>query len=212
MTGNTGSLCVRRATYWCPELQAEDPAKKGICSNFLCDAKAGDKVMMTGPVGASMILNEEDPNAVHIMVATGTGIAPYRSYWRRMFLEDTPFKFTGLAWLFMGVANSDATLYDDELNEILENYPDQFRVDYALSREQKNKDGGKMYIQDKMEEYADQLFDLLENGAIMYVCGLKGMMPGINGMLEKVATSKGKDWSEMQKDLKKKGQWHVEVY
>ena len=210
--GKTTSLCVRRATYWCPEKQAEDPAKKGICSNFLCDAKAGDKVMMTGPVGASMILNEEDPNAVHIMVATGTGIAPYRSYWRRMFLEDTPFKFTGLAWLFMGVANSDATLYDDELNEILENYPDQFRVDYALSREQKNKDGGKMYIQDKMEEYADQLFDLLENGAIMYVCGLKGMMPGINGMLEKVATSKGKDWSEMQKDLKKKGQWHVEVY
>merc|ERR1712174_160629 len=157
--GNTTSLCVRRATYWCPELQAEDPAKKGICSNFLCDAKPADKV--------------------HIMVATGTGIAPYRSYWRRMFLEDTPFKFTGLAWLFMGVANSDATLYDDELNEILENYPDQFRVDYALSREQKNKDGGKMYI--------------------------KGMMPGINGMLEKVATSKGKDWSEMQKDLKKKG-------
>merc|ERR1719287_322421 len=36
MTGNTGSLCVRRATYWCPELKADDPAKKGICSNFLC--------------------------------------------------------------------------------------------------------------------------------------------------------------------------------
>jgi hypothetical protein len=28
-------------------------------------------------------------------------------------------------------------------------------VDYALSREQKNKSGGKMYIQDKVEEYAD---------------------------------------------------------
>ena len=210
--GNTTSLCVRRATYWDPELGAEDPAKKGVCSNFLCDAKPGDKVMMTGPMGASMILNEDDPNAVHIMVATGTGIAPYRSYWRRMFLEDTPFKFSGLGWLFMGVANSDAKLYDDELQEILDNYPDQFRVDYALSREQKNKDGGKMYIQDKMEEYADQIFDLLENGAIMYVCGLKGMMPGINDMLEKVAESKGKNWSDMQKDLKKKGQWHVEVY
>ena len=209
--GNTTSLCVRRATYWCPELGADDPAKKGICSNFLCDAKPGDEIMMTGPTGKVMLL-DEDPNAVHIMVATGTGIAPYRSFWRRMFLEDTPYKFTGLAWLFMGVANSDAKLYDDELQEILDNYPDQFRVDYALSREQKNKDGGKMYIQDKMEEYADQIFDLLENGAIMYVCGLKGMMPGINDMLEKVAESKGKNWSDMQKDLKKKGQWHVEVY
>merc|ERR1712157_68437 len=179
--GNTTSLCVRRATYWCPELQAEDPAKKGICSNFLCDAKPGDKVQMTGPVGASMLLPQDAADKVHIMVATGTGIAPYRSYWRRMFLEDTPFKFTGLAWLFMGVANSDAKLYDDELQEILKNY-------------------------------ADQIFDLLEEGAILYVCGLKGMMPGINDMLEKVAAGKGKDWKEMQKDLKKKGQWHVEVY
>ena len=54
----------------------------------------------------------------------------------------------------------------------------QFRLDYALSREQKNKKGGKMYIQDKVEEYADEIFDLLENGAHIYFCGLKGMMPG----------------------------------
>merc|ERR1711904_38838 len=126
----------------------------------------------------------------------------------------TPFgeAYKGLAWLFLGVANTDALLYDDDWQELKGKFPDNFRVDYALSREQKNKDGGKMYIQDKMEEYADQIFDLLENGAIMYVCGLKGMMPGINDMLEKVAKGKGKDWSEMQKDLKKKGQWHVEVY
>ena len=50
--GKTTSLCVRRATYWCPELKAEDPAKKGLCSNFLCDAKPGDEIEMTGPTGA----------------------------------------------------------------------------------------------------------------------------------------------------------------
>ena len=73
-----------------------------------------------------MLLLPEDPNAVHIMVATGTGIAPYRAYLRRMFSEDVPgYKFSGLAWLFMGVANSDATLYDDEFQEILKTYPKQ---------------------------------------------------------------------------------------
>jgi hypothetical protein len=46
--GKTTTLCVRRATYWCSELNAEDPAKKGICSNFLCDAAPGTEVMMTG--------------------------------------------------------------------------------------------------------------------------------------------------------------------
>lgn len=35
-----------------------------------------------------------------------------------------------------------------------------------------------MYIQDKVEEYADEVFDLLNNGAHIYFCGLKGMMPG----------------------------------
>ena len=59
-------------------------------------------------------------------------------------------RFTGLSWLFMGVANSDAKLYDDEIQSIVKTYPDQFRVDYALSREQQNKKGGKMYIQDKV--------------------------------------------------------------
>jgi sulfite reductase alpha subunit-like flavoprotein len=63
-----------------------------------------------------VLLLPEDPNAVLICVATGTGIAPYRSFWKRCFYEDVPgYKFTGLFWLFMGAANSDAKLYDDEI-------------------------------------------------------------------------------------------------
>merc|ERR1712094_123983 len=82
MTGTTTSLCVRRATYWCPEMKAEDPAKKGVCSNFLCDAKPGDELKLTGPSGKVMLIPEKDPNVDLIMVATGTGIAPYRSFIR----------------------------------------------------------------------------------------------------------------------------------
>ncbi|KAG7338496.1 ferredoxin-NADP+ reductase [Nitzschia inconspicua] len=214
MSGRTGSLCVRRATYWDPVLKADDPAKKGICSNFLCDTRTGDDVQMTGPAGKVMLLPEEDPKTDYIMVATGTGIAPYRGFIRRLFVEDTPAAqaYKGQAWLFLGVANSDALLYDDEWQEVKKQYPDQFRLDYALSREQTNKAGGKMYIQDKVEEYADEIFDKLENGAHIYFCGLKGMMPGIQDMLKKVAESKGLDYDDWLKGLKAKKQWHVEVY
>eukprot|EP00980_Cylindrotheca_fusiformis_P028157 scaffold22583_cov106-Cylindrotheca_fusiformis.AAC.28 len=214
MTGKTGSLCVRRATYWCPELKAEDPTKKGICSNFLCDTKPGAEVSMTGPAGKVMLLPEEDPKTDYIMVATGTGIAPYRGFIRRLFFEKTPAAeaYEGEAWLFLGVANSDALLYDDEFQEAKEKFPNNFRLDYALSREQTNKKGGKMYIQDKVEEYADEIFAKLENGAHIYFCGLKGMMPGIQGMLKGVAEKKGLDYDEWLKGLKKAKQWHVEVY
>jgi len=214
MTGKTTTLCVRRATYWCPELKAEDPAKKGVCSNYLCDAKPGDVVKLTGPSGKVMLLPEDKPETDIIMVATGTGIAPMRSFIKRMFVEKTPYAndFKGLAWLFLGVANTDALLYDDDWKAIQAANPEQFRYDVALSREQTNKDGGKMYIQDRVEEYADEIFARLDNGAHIYFCGLKGMMPGIQEMLQKVAETKGLDYDEFTKKLKKNGQWHVEVY
>ncbi|KIZ06612.1 ferredoxin--NADP+ reductase [Monoraphidium neglectum] len=210
--GKTTTLCVRRAVYVDPETGKEDPAKKGICSNFLCDAEPGTQIQMTGPAGKVLLL-PESPKSVLICVATGTGIAPFRSFWRRCFFENVPgWKFDGLFWLFMGVANSDSLLYEDEIQAIKATYPDNFRVDYALSREQKNKSGGKMYIQDKVEEYADIIFKLLDEGAHIYFCGLKGMMPGITSMLERVAKAKGLNFEEFAEKLKHKNQWHVEVY
>ena len=120
--------------------------------------------------------------------------------------------YKGLAWLFLGVANSDALLYDDEWQPIVKNFPDNFKLDYALSREQKNKAGGKMYIQDKVGEYADEVFTRMDNGGHMYFCGLKGMMPGILEMLDGVSKEKGIVWEDKLKEWKKNGQWHVEVY
>ena len=78
LQGKTTTLCVRRATYWDDEMKADDPAKKGVCSNFLCDTKPGDEVMLTGPAGKVMLMPEKNAAADLIMVATGTGIAPYR--------------------------------------------------------------------------------------------------------------------------------------
>ena len=116
---------MRRATYWCPEMKADDPAKKGVCSNFLCDSKPGDEIKLTGPSGKVMLMPEDDPNMTYIMVATGTGIAPFRSFLRRLFGEATPAgkNFKGLAWLFLGVANKDALLYDEEFQVLQTNNP-----------------------------------------------------------------------------------------
>jgi ferredoxin--NADP+ reductase len=161
-----------------------------------------------------MLLPEENPNADIIMLATGTGIAPMRTFLRRLFFEDTPYArdFKGLAWLFFGVYNSDALLYEDEWQTILKKHPGRFRYDKAISEEMKNKDGGNMFVQHKMEEYADEIFDRLEKGAHMYLCGLRGMLPGVQESLKKVAEAKGIDYDEFLKNLKEKGQWHVEVY
>ena len=214
LDGHSVSLCVRRAVYWDKELGKEDPAKKGVCSNFLCDAKPGDEISVTGPTGKVMLMPEATPEADLIMVATGTGIAPYRGFLRRLFVEGTPAKaaFKGLAWLVLGVPTTDGLLYDDDWQEILSRNPEHFRLTYAISREQTTSDGRKMYVQDRLAESAVELFERLDAGAHIYFCGLKGMMPGILETLAAVAQSRGVDWDEKLEALKKNGQWHVEVY
>ena len=51
LDGQTVSLCVRRAEYYDPETGLADPAKKGVCSNFLCSVEPGEEVAIAGPVG-----------------------------------------------------------------------------------------------------------------------------------------------------------------
>lgn len=46
--GKTASLCVRRAVYYDPETGKEDSSRNGVCSNFLCNSKPGDKIQLTG--------------------------------------------------------------------------------------------------------------------------------------------------------------------
>ena len=74
-------------------------------------------------------------------------------------------------------------------------------------------DGGKLYVQHVIAQNAGEFFNRLDNGAQVYFCGLKGMMPPILDALKKVAEEEhGLDWSEKLKAWKANHQWHVEVY
>ena len=206
----TVSLCVRRLEYKHPET---GEMVYGVCSSFLCDLKPGDELKITGPVGKEMLL-PTDPNANIIMMATGTGIAPFRAYLWRMFKEThEDYKFNGFAWLIFGIATTPNILYKDELEQIQQQYPDNFRVSYAISREQKNPQGGRMYIQDRVAEHAEELWSLIQKeNTHTYICGLKGMEGGIDEALSAVAAKEDVNWIEYQKQTKKAGRWHVETY
>jgi ferredoxin--NADP+ reductase len=206
----TVSLCVRQLEYKHPET---GETVYGVCSTYLCELPVGADVKITGPVGKEMLL-PDDPDATIIMMATGTGIAPFRAFLWRMFLEQhEDYKFKGLAWLVFGVAKTGNILYKEQLEEIQEKNPDNFRLTYAISREQKNAQGGKMYIQDRVAENADELWSLMQKpNTHTYICGLKGMEDGIDAALTAAAEKNGVKWSEYQRQMKKEGRWHVETY
>lgn len=147
----TVSLSVKRLVY----TNDDGEEVKGVCSNHLCDLKPGDEVQISGPVGITMLM-PQDPDATIIMLATGTGVAPFRAFMRRAFAENNPdYKFTGVMWLFLGVPTSSTLLYQEEFEQMKANFPDNIRLDYAISREQTDPDGNKMYLQNRMKEYEE---------------------------------------------------------
>jgi ferredoxin--NADP+ reductase len=209
---NTISLCVRQLQY-----EKDGELINGVCSTFLCDIEPGAKVKITGPVGKEMLL-PADEEANIIMLATGTGIAPMRAYLRRMFdpqerAKNPDYQFRGKAWLFMGVPTTANLLYEQDFQSYLSAFPDNFRYTKAISREQNNPSGGRMYIQDRVLEHADEIFSLIEDPKThVYMCGLKGMEPGIDEAMTAAASAKELNWSELRPSLKKQERWHVETY
>jgi ferredoxin--NADP+ reductase len=212
LEGNTVSLCVRQLQY-----EKEGETINGVCSTYLCDIEPGAQVKITGPVGKEMLL-PPDEDATVIMLATGTGIAPMRTYLRRMFepaerAKNPEYQFRGKAWLFMGAPKTPNLLYDDDFKRYEVEFPDNFRYTTAISREQENAKGGRMYIQDRVLENADEIFALIEDPKThVYMCGLKGMEPGIDEAMTAAAAAKGLNWAELRPQLKKAERWHVETY
>jgi sulfite reductase (NADPH) flavoprotein alpha-component len=98
-----------------------------------------------------------------IMVGPGTGIAPFRAFLQ----ERAAAAAAGRSWLFFGDRRRATDfLYGDELEGFL-NTGTLTRLDLAFSRDGEVKE----YVQQRMREHAAELFEWLEGGAYLYVCG-----------------------------------------
>lgn len=212
MDDQTVSLCVRQLEYKHPE---SGETVYGVCSTYLCNLEPGADVKITGPVGKEMLL-PEDPEANIIMMGTGTGIAPFRAYLWRMFKDEEKaanpdYEFKGFAWLIFGIPKTPNILYKEELEELQAKYPDNFRLTYAISREQQNNEGGRMYIQHRVAEYADEIWNMVKDEKThVYICGLRGMEDGIDAAMAAAAEKEGVNWKDYQRSIKER--WHVETY
>ena len=105
----------------------------------------------------------EDPATPLIMIGPGTGIAPFRS-----FLEEREeLECEGETWLFFGDQHYVTDfLYQVEWQQWLDNGT-LTRMDVAFSRDSEEK----VYVQHRMMEQSKDLYEWLEKGAVIYVCG-----------------------------------------
>ena len=155
---------------------------KGVCSTFLAErADRGVPVFIHKSPGFRLPTDTTRPV---IMVGPGTGIAPFRAFLeeRRATAPDSK------NWLFFGDQHvATDFLYRDEL-ETLFSEGVLTHLDTAFSRDQPEK----IYVQNRMLENAARLWEWLENGAHIYVCGdAKRMAKDVDAALLQIVREQG---------------------
>ncbi|MBO9514132.1 MAG: benzoyl-CoA 2,3-epoxidase subunit BoxA [Variovorax sp.] len=180
---------------------------RGVCSNYVCDLKVGDKVQVIGPFGNSFLMPNH-PKSHIVMICTGTGSAPMRAMteWRRRLRKSGKFE-GGKLMLFFGARTQQELPYFGPLQTLPKDFID---INFAFSR---TPGQPKRYVQDAMRERKADLAEMLRDGqSHFYVCGLKSMEEGVVLALRDVATEAGLDWDTLGAALKREGRLHLETY
>ncbi len=214
-----------------PQKEGDDPERHdlflGVCSNYICDLRVGEKVQVTGPSGKRFLLPIDHNKHDYIFMATGTGIAPFRSMCKELF-EHPDGPTTSQVHVVMGVPYTTDLLYDDFFCALAEKH-DNFHYHTAISRERQEDGSRGLYVGQLVEQKYDDLFAsiLSSDRGLMYMCGLVGMQFGIyqlfaeKGIAEAYMTIKDdlqdipfNEWDkeQMRRYIKPTHRLMVEVY
>ncbi len=137
--------------------------RQGVCS-ILCAERLepGDTLPVYIQHNQNFKL-PENPDDPIIMVGPGTGIAPFRSFMQ----EREEIGASGKSWLFFGDQHFVTDfLYQTEWQKWLKDGV-LTKMDVAFSRDSEEK----VYVQHQMKKQSKELFEWLEQGASVYVCG-----------------------------------------
>ncbi len=163
---------------------------EGVCSSFLSRAAAGDTVHgFVRTSTAEGFALPEDPAKPIIMIGPGTGLAPFRGFLQERAALKAQGVALGEAMLFFGCRHPTQ---DFIYAEQLKSWADQgmMQLFTAFSR----AGDRKTYVQDLMREHGDAVWQMIEDGAILYICGDGSRMePDVRGTLTDLARGNGYD-------------------
>ena len=108
----------------------------------------------------------DDPSVPIIMIGPGTGLAPFRGFLQERAARKAKGAALGPAMLFFGCRHPEQDfLYADELKGFAADGVSELHT--AFSR----ADGPKTYVQNLLAQQKDKVWSLIEQGAVIFVCG-----------------------------------------
>jgi sulfite reductase (NADPH) flavoprotein alpha-component len=137
-------------------------ARTGVASGHLADrCSTGEALPVYVQTNPHFRLPADDVPI--LMIGAGTGVAPYRAFLQEREARGGP----GRSWLVFGERHFRTDfLYQTEWQDLLKRGV-LTRLDVAFSRDAADK----IYVQHRLVEQARDVFDWLEDGAHVYVCG-----------------------------------------
>ena len=155
----------------------------GVCSGYLARLPENGTVFAFVREPSHRLPAAGEPARPMIMVGAGTGMAPFRGFLQeRAALRDQGVPVAP-SLLFFGCRNREIDLlYADELRE--HERRGLVRVENAFSRA---TDGGCRYVQDAMLDRSDEVWDLLQQEAAVFVCGnASTIAPGVRTSMMRI--------------------------
>ncbi|WP_040209286.1 assimilatory sulfite reductase (NADPH) flavoprotein subunit [Neobacillus jeddahensis] len=151
-----------------------------------------------------------NPETPIIMIGPGTGVAPFRAFMQE---REEVGKQVGKSWLFFGDQHFVTDfLYQIEWQKWLKNGI-LTKMDVAFSRDTAEK----VYVQHRMLEHSKELFEWLQEGAAVYICGdEKHMAHDVHQTLveiiEKEARLSREDAEAYLADMQQQKRYQRDVY
>ncbi len=182
--------------------------RNGACSSHLADnIEIDDQIPVYIEKNPSFKLPLNGSKI--IMVGAGTGIAPYRAFLQQRENENK----TGGTWLFFGDRRYTSDfLYRDDWQKWLETKHLE-KMELAFSRDQEEK----IYVQHKLIEKQQEIYQWIEEGAYFYLCGdMKSMAKDVNKALVDIIKTQGgvsvEKAGEYLRKLKREKRFQQDVY
>uniref|UniRef100_A0A914VWA6 NADPH--cytochrome P450 reductase n=1 Tax=Plectus sambesii TaxID=2011161 RepID=A0A914VWA6_9BILA len=191
---------------------------KGVCTNYLAD-----KLPSEDPAAAPKIpifVRKSTVRLPHrtttpvIMIGPGTGFAPFRGFIQERAHQKEQGKEIGPMILYFGCRHRDHDyIYQDELEKYV-NDGVLTELHVAFSRHSQEQ---KVYVQHKLWENRQTTWDLMEQGAHIYVCGdARNMARDVQAMFIKIAMELGgkteEEATKFIKELERQKRYQADVW
>jgi ferredoxin-NADP reductase len=146
----------------------------GFMSNYLCDLEVGAEIAGQGPFGNFIL---RPPLRDTVFIATGTGIAPYRSMLQWLFADPSRHQDKQF-WLLFGSRTEKDIYYHDEFSRLVDQHKHLHYLP-TLSRGDASWKGLRGYVQEHVAEIVNGRTDMHA-----YICGLDKMVTANRELLK----------------------------